>query len=116
MHLSNPAAFAALGVFDEEAERRLFGATHAEIGGRLAEKWGLEPEIVAGIMGHHAAEASPLAACVANADRLAIEIGYSSLAVQAPPTDPLLGMGDEELDAAAERVKALFESERHLFD
>jgi putative nucleotidyltransferase with HDIG domain len=114
LHLSNPAAFATLGVFDEDAERRLFGTTHDEIGGRLAEKWGLEADIVAGIRAHHDPAGSPLAVCVGRADRLAMEIGYGSLAHQfcALPS----GDGDDQLAEAAERVRALFESERHLFD
>jgi len=114
LHLSNPAAFATLGVFDEEAERRLFGTTHDEIGGRLAEKWGLEPDIVAGIRGHHDPAGSPLAVCVGRADRLAMEIGYGSLAHQFCPLPS--GDTDAQLAEATERVRALFESERHLFD
>lgn len=113
LHLSNPPAFATLGTFDEEAERRLFGSTHAEIGGRLAEKWGLEAEIVQGIRDHHDGNASPLAACVARADRLALEIGYGSRA-QAPGDPQIPVEGD--LAETAERVRTLFESERHLFD
>ncbi len=112
LHLANPAAFATLGLFDEAAERGLFGSTHAEIGARLAEKWGLEGDIVAGIRGHHAADPSPLAACVARADRIAMQIGYGSLVHPAPPGD----LGNGELDDAAERVRVLFEGERHLFD
>jgi putative nucleotidyltransferase with HDIG domain len=115
LHLSNPAAFATLGVFDEQAERRLFGVTHAEIGGQLAEKWGLEPEIVRGILGHHAGDGGELAACVATADRLAIEIGYGSLAQPGQP-GTTSSEQDDDFEATAERVKALFESERHLFD
>jgi HD-like signal output (HDOD) protein len=113
-HHSNPAAFATLGVFDEEAERRRFGTTHADIGGRLAEKWGLEAEIVAGIQGHHDAAGSPLAVCVAKADRIATELGYGSLASGACDGAP--GELDAELEAAAERVRTQFEGERHLFD
>lgn len=114
LHLSNPAAFATLGVFDEDAERRLFGTTHDEIGGRLAEKWGLEPDIVAGIRGHHDPACSPLAVCVGRADRLAMEIGYGSLAHQFCPLPS--GDTDAQLAEATERVRTLFESERHLFD
>jgi HD-like signal output (HDOD) protein len=116
LHLSNPAAFATLGVFDDDAERRLFNTTHAEIGGRLAEKWGLEADIVAGIRGHHDGTPSPLAACVAMADRLAIEIGYGSVAGH--PQSDLSSPTEKDSDfiESAERVKALFESERHLFD
>src|SRR5204863_9665977 len=64
LHLSNPAGFATLGMSDDAAERALFGVTHAEIGGKLAEKWGLEAEIVQGILGHHWPDASELAECV----------------------------------------------------
>ncbi|MCC6763443.1 MAG: HDOD domain-containing protein [Deltaproteobacteria bacterium] len=116
MHLSNPKAFATLGVFDETTERSLFGTTHAEVGGRLAEKWGLEVAIAEGIRAHHEANPSPLAVCVARADRIAMEIGYGSLAH--PESDGADGREalDAELEAAAERVRVLFESERHLFD
>lgn len=114
LHLSNPASFATLGVFDEETERRLFGATHAEIGGRLAEKWGLEADIAHAIRGHHDGDPSPLAAVVARADRLAIEIGYGSLAQPTPPGTT--AAPDADFEAAAEKVRVLFESERHLFD
>ncbi|MCC6849304.1 MAG: HDOD domain-containing protein [Deltaproteobacteria bacterium] len=116
MHLSNPEAFATLGVFDETTERSLFGTTHAEVGGRLAEKWGLEADIVEGIRGHHAANPPPLAACVARADRIAMEIGYGSLAHPDSAEDAATDGLDAELVAAAERVRVLFESERHLFD
>ena len=113
LHLSNPAAFATLGVFDETAERQLFGVTHAEVGGGLAEKWGLESDIVQAILGHHASDGSPLAACIATADRLAIQIGYGSV-----PSAPM-GLPEEhdaDFEAVAERVRTLFESEKNLFD
>ncbi len=114
LHLSNPAAFATLGVFDDAEERRLFGVTHSEVGSSLAEKWGLEADIVQGILGHHTADAGGLAAIVAGADRIAIEIGYGSL-VREGQSVGAVGI-DAELESAAERVKSLFESERHLFD
>jgi putative nucleotidyltransferase with HDIG domain len=116
LHLANPQAFSTLGVFDEVTERAVFGTTHAEIGGRLAEKWGLESDIVEGIRAHHAADPSPLATCVARADRIAMEIGYGSLADPTVAGETDDGALDAELEAAAERVRALFESERHLFD
>ncbi len=37
-----------------EAERRLFGTDHAEVGGKMAEKWGVPEEIVLAIREHHA--------------------------------------------------------------
>lgn len=36
-----------------EAERRIIGVDHAELGGRLAQKWGLSEELVAALAGHH---------------------------------------------------------------
>lgn len=36
-----------------EAEQRALGVDHAELGGLLAERWGLPEPIVAGIAGHH---------------------------------------------------------------
>jgi len=57
-----------------EAERRVVGVDHAELGGRLALQWGLSPELVDSIGGHHnlAASASgparSLAATIAIAD------------------------------------------------
>ncbi len=37
-----------------EAERKLFGTDHGEVGGKVAEKWGFPPEIVRAIREHHA--------------------------------------------------------------
>ncbi len=37
-----------------EAERRLLGTDHAEVGGRMADRWGFPPEIVRAIRDHHA--------------------------------------------------------------
>lgn len=115
LHIANPVAFATLGTFDEANERKLFGATHAEIGGRLAEKWGLEPDIVQGIREHHGAETSAIGTCVARADRLAVEMGYGSRANADGSGEAPIPIEDDLVETA-DRVRALFESERHLFD
>ena len=42
-----------------EAERYVLGMDHAELGGRVAEKWGLPEEIVAAIRCHHEPAKAP---------------------------------------------------------
>ncbi|MFZ5432404.1 MAG: HDOD domain-containing protein [Calditrichota bacterium] len=56
---------AALKLMDEEnvasvdAERRILGVDHAEIGAWLAERWSLPPSIVEAIRYHHQSQISP---------------------------------------------------------
>jgi putative nucleotidyltransferase with HDIG domain len=111
-HIADPKAYAQLRTFDAAKERALFGATHDIAGACIAEIWGLDDAIVQAIAGHHGAEeASPLAAIVGRADRIATEIGYGSVPVAGTP-QPYAGDSPE----VAERVRTLFESERALFD
>lgn len=67
------------GISFVEAERQVFGADHAEIGGLLAEKWNLPPALVEAIRYHHdpvAAKSAPeLASIVHVADLIATELG-----------------------------------------
>jgi len=41
-----------------EAERRVFGTDHAEVGGWLAAKWSFPPDLLASIRHHHAPDAA----------------------------------------------------------
>ncbi|HEX4342813.1 MAG TPA: HDOD domain-containing protein [Verrucomicrobiae bacterium] len=58
-----------------KAEKQHFGFDHAEIGGRLLDRWGLAPEIFIAVRYHHdvagAVAASQLTAVVALADMIA---------------------------------------------
>jgi putative nucleotidyltransferase with HDIG domain len=58
----------AQGMDIDDAERQHFGVDHGEIGGWLAESWGLSPGIVRAIVHHHAPDAwvgaEPLVAVV----------------------------------------------------
>lgn len=65
----------------EDAERGLFGSDHAQVGGWLAERWGLPAEIAEAIACHHRPDAATrnaaLASLVHIANSLAERAGYS---------------------------------------
>ena len=65
----------------QEAERGLFGSDHAEVGGWLAERWGLPADIVEAIACHHRPDAAArnraLGALVHIANSLAERAGYA---------------------------------------
>ena len=63
-----------------EAERRVIGVDHAEVGGCLLAKWGLPQLIVEAVQYHHAPKVKPrphLSSVVHVADLLAHQTGYS---------------------------------------
>jgi putative nucleotidyltransferase with HDIG domain len=68
------------GTVDLDAERKQFGSDHAEVGGWLAERWGLPADIVEAIACHHRPEAATrnpaLASLVHIANFLAQRAGY----------------------------------------
>jgi putative nucleotidyltransferase with HDIG domain len=68
------------GIAAQDAERAQFGSDHAEVGGWLAERWGLPADIVEAIACHHRPETAArnpmLAALVHTADHLAQRAGY----------------------------------------
>ena len=68
------------GTADLDAERKRFGSDHAEVGGWLAERWGLPADIVEAIACHHRPEAASrnpaLASLVHIANFLAQRAGY----------------------------------------
>ncbi len=67
----------------QEAEKVVLGFDHAEIGGKIAEKWEFPPEIIAAISFHHepsrsAKEFRLLAELVALANNLVVMVGYGT--------------------------------------
>jgi putative nucleotidyltransferase with HDIG domain len=70
----------ASNVAAAEAEQELFGSDHAEVGGWLAERWGLPADIVEAIACHHRPDAATrnpaLASLVHIANSLAQRAGY----------------------------------------
>lgn len=83
-----------------EAERQIIGVDHAEIGGRLAQQWGLSKDLVGAIAGHHALSACQtdsarsLAATIAVADFICNASGI----VSAPKA--VLRVADEMWDVS----------------
>lgn len=67
-----------------QAEREVLGADHAEMGSKLAQKWQLSDELIAGIAGHHDLnlceneEYKHTAALIGVADYLCYEAGFPS--------------------------------------
>ncbi len=67
----------------QEAEKEILGFDHAEIGGKIAEKWEFPPEIIAAIAFHHDPSHSPkefrlLVELVALANNLVVMVGYGT--------------------------------------
>jgi HD-like signal output (HDOD) protein len=74
------------GVSVLEAERTVFGVTHADIGGLVAAKWKLPHTIVDSIIHHHDAtpDLAPVVATVSLAHAMVPEV----VSVLEPPADP----------------------------
>jgi len=64
-----------------EAEREILQVNHAELGGLIAQKWGLPDSIVQGISYHHRPEESGLKICdiVCVANDIAISTGLANM-------------------------------------
>jgi HD-like signal output (HDOD) protein len=114
-HLTDPAAFARLGHWDEALERELYGVTHAIVGGVLVDMWRVGEGVAEAILEHHVRPARGLAARVAIADWVAHHIGLGSVPGEIPPVDTVEGL-PADLEGVAERVARTFETERAFFD
>ncbi len=70
-----------------EKERRLWGAEHAALTGRMLERWNLPPELIRAIQAHHATDEipnqDPLARCICLATRWA-ELLHGNMSDIAP--------------------------------
>ena len=95
----------------EEAQRGLFGSDHSEVGGWLAERWGLPGEIVEAIACHHhpevAVRSTELTALVHIADSLADRAGYAWEPARAPRA--LSAYAWESVEPDPSRREALLE-------
>jgi HD-like signal output (HDOD) protein len=78
-------AAVARGVEPRRAEQLLFGEDHCVWGERVAEDWGLAPDLVDAIRNHHDGRSSPLAAAVAAAREAAEVLGIGDGVVRRTP-------------------------------
>jgi putative nucleotidyltransferase with HDIG domain len=82
----------AEGIDLYDAELRVFGASHAEVGGLLGQQWNFPVEFIEVIFQHHSHNlkiVAPLALLVALADRFCNDVGLSSMGEQ--HTNKILG-------------------------
>jgi len=95
-------------------ERATYGFGHAEIGGRLLERWGFGEQLVAGVKYHHdpgaGGASAQVAACVSLADTLAHRLndtpGGQSVASCGPSAAlKLLGLAAEQLLCYDDRIR-----------
>jgi HD-like signal output (HDOD) protein len=124
--LADPRSFEALQARIDAGEgvgttleRECYEFDHAQVGGILAEDWGLVPEQCDAIRYHHepdwADNARELATVVNGADRLAYLIGVGTNTVV--PQDVSLdtfGLSPEEEAACAARVREAYDAQRLL--
>jgi HD-like signal output (HDOD) protein len=124
--LAGPATFAELQARIDAGEgpgtvleRQCYEFDHAQVGGILAEDWGLVSEQCDAIRYHHepdcAEHARSLATLVNGADRLAYLIGLGTYAT--PPKEVTLGTFGweaEEEEALAARVREAYDAQRLL--
>lgn len=98
----------AKGLPIRDAERRTIGIDHAEVGGRLAERWGLPPTLAEAIALHHDPAAArldpPLVSAVHVGDSLARACGIGRAGDDlVPPIEEAaraaLGLSEEDIRA-----------------
>lgn len=96
-----------------EAEQDILGTTHQEIGGVVAERWRIAPELREAIVYHHSpekAEVSPkLTAIICLGDALCGMFGIGAGLEATDSVIPLeamriLGIGDEELESISTEI------------
>jgi putative nucleotidyltransferase with HDIG domain len=100
-------------------ERDCYDLDHAQVGGVLAEEWGLAPEQCDAIQWHHeparGGAGQALATVINAADHLAYTIGYGS-SEQVPPSVSMaiLGLSPDDEVACADRAREAFELQERL--
>ena len=105
----------------QEAERRLLGTTHAEVGGRVARYWKFPNQLVDAIERHHDPELEPDALVdivfLADATARRLGAGVPMDPGDAPPerASRRLGIAPADLDRSAEQVMNDLEAAEKLF-
>jgi putative nucleotidyltransferase with HDIG domain len=120
------------GSYSMDAEEEMYGYNHAEIGAKVAEKWGFPARLVKIIGNHHltaehldevsdSMEARSIA-CVNIADNICkvLGIGYrdpdESLSLVELPSAVFLNLDKVKLDELVRKISEAYESEKSAFD
>lgn len=106
----------------DQVEERILGASHAELGGLLAEKWNFPPQLV-GLIRHHATlpqgEIEPTLHCIHLADAIANSVSSPEIVGVFRPADPRsrqwLGANDKQFDELRFVTGAAVQKARELF-
>jgi HD-like signal output (HDOD) protein len=106
----------------DSVEERILGATHAELGGLLAEKWNFPVQLVT-LIRHHttlpANEVEPMLYCVNLADAIANSVASPEIVGVYKPADPRsrawLGANDKQFDELRYITGASVQKARELF-
>jgi len=112
------------GLTFDQAERRVLGFDHTEVGQYMAEGWNLPPTLVDAIRYHHEPNLcpghSPIVDCVHVADYLTLSLGYGlggdGLQYQFyEETLTRLGLAPSDLDDISDRLVQTFDGYESMF-
>lgn len=107
-----------------ETEQALMGYTHADVGGFLAQNWGLSPLITAAIQHHHspdkAGEFQHTTQIVAAANWLAYQAGYGAMpgikgGEEGEACIPNLGLTPEQLEGVTTTILVEVEQAANVY-
>jgi putative nucleotidyltransferase with HDIG domain len=96
-----------------EGEMLTYGSTHAEVGGRMLERWHFSDHLAASVRCHHspaaAGDAARFAACVALANALAHQVNEPATQPTAAPEAEaalnILGLAGEQMESYNGRIR-----------
>lgn len=112
-HLSDPDAHERLSGAPLSAEEETFGVDHQAVGASLAEQWGLDDEVVEGILHHHEHGRNPIADVVWIADRIVYDLGFGATSSVDRSPEQALGVDPVVL---GETVLTALRTQGTLFD
>jgi HD-like signal output (HDOD) protein len=113
-YLSDAESFGRLGHHDEALEHELFGVSHAVVGGRLLDVWGVDGHVAHAVTDHHVPAGQGLATSIAQAEWIAHHLGHGSTPGELPLPETAQRKR-QDLVAIAARVVETFDGERRFF-
>jgi HD-like signal output (HDOD) protein len=108
------------GVSMEEAERRLMGMDHGQVGEAMAKQWKL-PEMLVLLIGHHEGpfdpEAKPMQYCIHIGDHITKHLYFEVEAIGSPADEAVewLGFSPREMELLSESTQEKIDAAAQLF-